>query len=132
MSVMGVGAGARLPPMPLVEGHWQRTNTPLRRVTGRERKVVIGGLTVTIVAVLVLVLVGIGGSTQPGPAPGCMRALVAGRVGGEVVHACGAEARALCARTATFEGPRSETVLASCREAGIRFAPPPAGRAGQG
>ncbi len=132
MSATGIEADARLPPMPLMEGHWQRTNTPLRRVTGRERKVMIGGLAVTGVAIVALVIPGIGGSSLPGPGPGCMRALVAGRVGGEVVHACGAEARALCARTATFEGPRSETVLASCHEAGIRFGPPSGGPAGQG
>ncbi|MGA8746246.1 MAG: hypothetical protein WB507_10320 [Solirubrobacterales bacterium] len=117
--------------MPLVEGHWQRANKPLRQVTGRERRVVIGGLAVTFIAILALLIPGIGGSTQPGPAPGCVRALVAGRVGGEVVHACGAAARALCARTATFHGPRSETILASCRAAGISFAdasPEPAGQ----
>jgi hypothetical protein len=36
-----------------------------------------------------------------------------------MVNACGADARVLCARTATFEGPRAEAILAGCREAGI-------------
>ncbi len=118
--------------MPLAEGHWQRTNTPLRRLGARERNMVIGGLVATIVTVLAIVVVGGAGDSHPGPAPGCVRALVAGRVGGEMVNACGAEARALCARTATFEGPRAATILASCRETGIEFGPPPARPAGQG
>lgn len=129
---MGMKADARLPPMPLAQGHWQRTNTPLRRVTGRERKVVVGGLVVIILAIIALVIPGIEGSTQPGPGPGCIRVQVAGRVGGEVLHACGVAARALCARTATFQGPRSETVLAGCREAGIRFGPPSRSPAARG
>jgi hypothetical protein len=41
--------------MPL-EGHWRTVNTPLRRLTARERNVVIAGLVVTIVAVFALIL----------------------------------------------------------------------------
>jgi predicted metal-binding membrane protein len=105
--------------MPM-EGHWRRVNTPLRRLTARERNVVIAGLAVTLVALLALVLA-TAGDTQPGPAPGCIRADVAGRVGGERIHPCGAEAKATCARSATFDTPRSRTIVAACREAGIEF-----------
>jgi hypothetical protein len=118
--------------MPLEEGHWQRTNTPLRQLTTRERNVVVGGMAATVVAVLAIIVGGSAGDSHPGPAPGCVRAQVAGKTGGEMVNACGAEARALCARTANFEGPRAESILAGCREAGIRFAPPSAGPTGQG
>jgi hypothetical protein len=130
MSATGVRVAVTLPRMPLEEGHWQRTNTPLRRLTARERSVVIGGLTATVVAILAIVVGGNAGASHPGPAPGCMRALVAGKTGGEMVNACGAEARTLCARTATFEGPRAEAILASCRGAGIPL-PRAAAPAGQ-
>lgn len=106
--------------MPL-EGHWQRTNTPLRRLTARERNVVAAGLAVTILAILAIVLWSGSGDSHPAPAAGCFRAIVSGRTGGEVVKGCGAEAEEICAHTATFDGPRAETVLASCREAGIKF-----------
>ena len=58
-------------PMPL-EGHWRRTNTPLRRLRKRERNVAIGATTVTLLALLALVLVP-ASETQPPPAPGCIR-----------------------------------------------------------
>lgn len=118
--------------MPLEEGHWQRANTPLRRLTARERNVAVGGLAATAVAILAIVVGGNAGDSHPGPAPGCMRALVAGRTGGEMVNACGAEARALCARTATFEGPRAEAILAGCREDGVKFTSASARPDGQG
>ena len=131
MSGPGLRARVKLARMPL-EGHWQRTNTPLRRLTVRERKAVTAGLAVTIVAVFAIVVVAGAGDNQLAPAPGCIRALVAGRVGGEVIHACGGEARELCARTATFEGPRADTILAACRESGVKFGPAAAKPAGQG
>ncbi len=105
--------------MPL-EGHYKRANTPLRRLTRRERNIVLAGLVVTVAALLALVLA-TAGDSQPPPAPGCIRVNVAGRVGGEQIHACGAEARATCARATTFDNERSHTVVAACREAGIKF-----------
>jgi hypothetical protein len=105
--------------MPL-EGHWRTTNTPLRRLGPRERNVVIAVMAVTVVAILGLLLVP-PSESQPAPAPGCIRVVVAGRVGGEVLHPCGAEAKLTCARSASFDTPRSRTILASCKEAGIEY-----------
>lgn len=105
--------------MPL-EGHYRRVNTPLRRLTPRERNVVITGLAVTLIAVLGLILA-TAGDSQPPAAAGCIRVAVAGRVGGELIHPCGAEARATCARATTFDNERSHTIVAACREAGIKF-----------
>lgn len=105
--------------MPL-EGHYRRVNTPLRRLTPRERNVVIAGLAVTLIAVLGLILA-TAGDSQPPAAAGCIRVAVAGRVGGELIHPCGAEARATCARATTFDNERSHTIVAACREAGIKF-----------
>jgi hypothetical protein len=105
--------------MPL-EGHWQRTNTPLRRLTRRERNVVAAGLATTVVALLILVLV-TAGDSRPGPAAGCIRAEVAGRTGAELVSGCGTEAVEICRRAVKLEGPQAETVLDACREQRIAF-----------
>jgi hypothetical protein len=106
--------------MPL-EGHYQRVNTPLRKLTRRERRVVIWGTLATAIAIVALVVATAGGGSHPGPAPGCIRPTIAGRTGGEVQNACGAEAVALCERAAATEGPWAESVLSDCRARGIRF-----------
>ncbi|MCW2987275.1 MAG: hypothetical protein JWM24_213 [Solirubrobacterales bacterium] len=80
----------------------------------------MAGMTVTIVALVGLILAS-AGSTQPPPPPGCIRALVAGRTGGEMIHPCGEEAKTTCGRAVTFDTPRSRAILESCREAGIKF-----------
>jgi ABC-type hemin transport system substrate-binding protein len=104
--------------MPL-EGHWKKQNTPLRRLAPRERKVGIVVLAVTLAA-MVAVIVAAGTSyTRSGPEPGCIRVVVAGKTGGEVVAACGAEARVTCTHSARFDDPRSRDVVANCRRAGI-------------
>lgn len=104
--------------MPL-EGHWQRTNTPLRRLTKRERTVVLGGLTATLIAITIL-LFATAGDSQPPPAPGCISVSVAGRTGAELVHRCGLEARELCARAASRDEPAYRAITAGCEGQGIR------------
>jgi hypothetical protein len=108
--------------MPL-EGHYRRVNTPLRKLTGRERRVLIWGTAVTAIALLVLILA-TAGDSRPAPAPGCIRASVAGRTGAELVQACGEEAVSTCRRAQGFEGsagPAGAAILDACTEAGIRF-----------
>jgi hypothetical protein len=105
--------------MPM-EGHWERTNTPLRGLTARERAVLIFGLAVTGVTLLVLVLL-TAGDSEPGPAPGCIRASVAGRTGAELVQRCGTEAVAICRQARGIDGPAGEAILEACYSAGIKF-----------
>lgn len=119
MSRSRLRASVNVIAMPL-EGHWQRTNTPLRKLTRRERGVAIAGTLVTAIALLSLVLV-TAGDSRPGPAPGCIRASIAGRTGAELVQPCGSEAIATCKHAAQLEGPYAEAVLAACREAAIEF-----------
>jgi hypothetical protein len=111
--------------MPL-EGHFKRVNTPLRRLSKRERNVVIAGLATTFIALAVLLLA-TAGNSQPPPAPGCISVAVAGRTGAELVHGCGMEAREICARAATRDDPGSQAIVASCGERGIRPLDSPAG-----
>jgi hypothetical protein len=105
--------------MPL-EGHWQRTNTPLRRLTPRERRVVIWGTLVTAIAILALVLA-TAGDSRPGPGPGCISVPIAGRTGAELINGCGTRAVALCKRASRLEGPWAEAVGEACRDAAIGF-----------
>jgi hypothetical protein len=105
--------------MPL-EGQWQRSHTPLRKLTSRERNVALAVIAVMVVALAGILLFTVGDS-RTGPAPGCIETVVAGRVGGEPVNGCGAKARAICARASGFDNPRAETILDACREGGIRF-----------
>jgi hypothetical protein len=111
--------------MPL-EGHFDRVNTPLRQLTRRERVVVITGVAVTFAALAALILA-TSGDSQPPPAPGCIRASVAGRTGAELIQACGTEARELCARSAGVDEPQFKAIAASCGEQRIRPLGPPAG-----
>jgi hypothetical protein len=104
--------------MPL-EGHWERTTTPLYKLTRRERLVAFGALVVTIVAVAAIVIV-TAANTRAAPGPGCIRALTPNVMGAEELNACGARARHLCAKFATDDDPVGNAVEASCRDAGIR------------
>jgi hypothetical protein len=103
--------------MPL-EGHWQRVNTPLRRLTRRERIVALGVLAATVVAVIVLIAATVGDS-RPGPAPGCISAIVPGAMGATPVEACGARARTTCSQHAGLDDPGSRAIEAACRRAGL-------------
>lgn len=109
--------GANLPQMPL-EGHFERVNTPLRKLTPRERNVLVGGTLVTLATILVLILA-TAGDSRPGPAAGCVSTVVAGRVGGEPINGCGKDAKVICARSASYDNPRAQTINEKCDEAGI-------------
>jgi type II secretory pathway component PulM len=103
--------------MPL-EGHYQRVNTPLRRLTARERNVVLAGTLLTFGVILALILA-TAGDSRPAPAEGCVSAVVAGRVGGEPVNGCGEKAKEICARSANYDNPRARTINQKCDEAGV-------------
>jgi hypothetical protein len=112
--------------MPL-EGHFKRVNTPLRRLTRRERNVVSAGLAATLIALAVLILA-TSGESQPPPKPGCIRVSIAGRTGAELIQACGLEARELCARSAGRDEPQYLAIAAGCSAQSIRpLAAPAAG-----
>jgi hypothetical protein len=117
--------------MPL-EGHFDRVNTPLRQLTKRERNVVASGIAVTFVALAALLLA-TSETSQPPPAPGCIRVSVAGRTGAELIQSCGMEARELCARSVGVDEPQFRAIAAGCAEQGIRpIGSPGAGRASAG
>lgn len=107
--------------MPL-EGHYQRVNTPLRKLTPREKWVVSIGLLVTTIALLALLFIP---KTTEHPyiqsRSGCIETAVAGRVGSEPVIGCGQKAVAICRRASEFEGVRAEKIVGVCKEQGIEY-----------
>jgi hypothetical protein len=111
--------------MPL-EGHYGRVNTPLRKLSRREIAVLVAGIAVTAIAILALLFVP-GHNDRPlldeqgGGQAGCIEVAVAGRVGSEPIVGCGAKAEALCTRASGFEGPRAETIVGACKDAGVAF-----------
>jgi hypothetical protein len=116
---------SKLLPMPL-EGHYRRVNTPLRKLTTRERAVLAVGIAITAIAVAALLFVP-SHNDRPlldehgGRRAGCIEVAVAGRVGSEPIVGCGERAVALCRRATGFEGPRPDAILAACTEAGVKF-----------
>lgn len=111
--------------MPL-EGHYQRVNTPLRKLNARERNAIFAGLGVIVVALLGIVLF-TAGDSRPAVAEGCIYTVVAGRTGGEPVTGCGGEAEAICAQAAQFEGPRPDKIVAECEAQGVPTSGEPGG-----
>jgi len=107
--------------MPL-EGHYERQTTPLYKLSSRELKAAGAALVVTVVALLAIVAFTVSDS-RPGPAEGCIRSTVAGKVGAETVSGCGQEAVALCSHASNFTGEsqRARTIVADCKEQGVRF-----------
>lgn len=104
--------------MPL-EGHYRRVNTPLRKLTRRERNVGVAVTAVTVVAIGGILLF-TAGDEQPPPPSGCISVSIAGRTGAELINRCGTEARELCARAATREDPAYRAIAADCAARDIR------------
>lgn len=50
---------------------------------------------------------------------GCITVVVAGSLGGQLVHACGANARGICAGERGHTDITALRILPACREAGI-------------
>jgi|SRR6266536_6635899 len=103
--------------MPL-EGHWERQTTPLRRLSPRERVVVIAATVLTLAAVAVLIAA-FAGKDQAPPGPGCIRADIAHVMGAEQLNLCGTRARRACANAAGNPDPNAGKIRAACREAGL-------------
>ncbi len=107
--------------MPM-EGHWERVNTPLRRLTRRERNVAIGGVAVSVLATLAIILA-TAGNSAPQAGPGCVYAIIPGVMGAEPVDACGRQAEFVCARHQSDNRPGSQTIREACRSSGITVSP---------
>lgn len=103
--------------MPL-EGHWNRVNTPLRRLGSRERYIAIAAVAATLAACVALIVATVG-NTRSAPGPGCIRALIPHVMGAETLDACGPRAKQICEARAGDTDPGAIAVQESCRRAGL-------------
>jgi hypothetical protein len=106
--------------MPL-EGHYERQNTPLYKLSKREIWVAVTILAVTLVTVVVMVAVNGASNSNPAPVKGCINPTVAGIVGAETINACGQEAVDVCTHASEYEGERAETIVGNCEQQAVKF-----------
>ena len=106
--------------MPL-EGHYERQNTPLYKLSKREIWVAASILVVTLVTVVTMVAFTGASNSNPAPAIGCINPTVAGIVGAETINACGSEAVDICAPPPAYEGARAETIGGNCEKQAVKF-----------
>ena len=103
--------------MPL-EGHWARVNTPLRKTTSRERRILWILVAVLAVAAIAGTVVAIG-SSSPSTPTGCIRVEIPSTMGASASTICGDKAASFCDSPAMHSAPLNKTALPKCREAGF-------------
>jgi hypothetical protein len=106
--------------MPL-EGHYERQNTPLYKLSSREIRVAVGIVAVTLVTIIGMVAFTGTSNSNPAPAMGCINPTVAGIVGAETLNACGQEAVDICTHASEYTGARAETIVGNCEEQAVKF-----------
>jgi hypothetical protein len=95
----------------------KRLSEPLR--WGRRERVAIAALLTCVV----VALVGLGAFALTSGAPArrdCIEVTFASTLGGATEHACGAQARRVCASPGAFKGVAAE-LRAACRRAGFPY-----------
>jgi hypothetical protein len=106
--------------MPL-EGHYERQNTPLYKLSPREIWVATSIVAVTLVTIMAMVAFTGTTNSNPAPALGCINPTVAGIVGAETLNACGQEAVDICTRASQYTGARAETIVGNCDQQSVKF-----------
>jgi hypothetical protein len=101
--------------MPL-EGHWERINTPVRKLSRRETRILAAVSAALVCAVLLIGFAALRADSTPA-GPGCIDMTLATSTGGAQIHACGPDAVRLC-RAAARERSVGAQVRERCRSAG--------------
>lgn len=101
-----------------VEGQWERSQTPLRRLTRRELRLLQGFLAALLVTVAATVALAL---TQSAPAvpPDCIQVTGGSTMGAVNYRVCGADRAAWCRQVASRADPTSRKVAARCRDQGF-------------
>jgi hypothetical protein len=97
----------------------RRLSEPLR--WGRRERIVVA----VLLACVALAAAGLGAYALSSGAPArrdCIEVTFASTLGGATEHACGAQARTVCASPRAFKSVADE-LRAACRRAGFPFAP---------
>jgi hypothetical protein len=93
----------------------------IRRRLSKREKWLVGGVLGTIAALALALVISLGAS-GPSSSHGCIYATIAGEVGAQQIHECGADARALCQSVNTpgaFTPQAAPVLAAACRKAGL-------------
>jgi hypothetical protein len=115
-SKSAVVAGLDCLRMPL-EGHWKRINTPLRKTTRREGRLVAVFAALFAVALAVVLVLALRSGSTGGSA--CIDFTGTHAVGGATIHACGEDAKRWCESTAADRPDElGRGLRRECREAG--------------
>jgi len=101
-----------------VEGQWERQQTPLRRLTRRELRLLKGFLAVLLVAVAASVALMLTTSDPPVP-PDCIQVTGGSTLGAVNYRVCGADRAAWCRQVAGRDDPTSLAVQRRCVAEGI-------------
>jgi hypothetical protein len=103
--------------MPM-QGHWERLQTPLRKTSRREGRLiaVVGGLVAVGLAVFLYVAIQ-GGSSAPDQ--GCVEVTAAHSTGGATLRACGEKAERWCRSSANTPEPLARQLRRECPAAGL-------------
>lgn len=104
--------------MPL-EGHWRRQNTPLRSLSGRERRLLVPLALALVIACVVIVYLAVSGGSSKSAAPGCVDVVGPSTMGAANYHACGRQAAHFCAAQANRDDHFAEAAQEACRKAGV-------------
>jgi hypothetical protein len=101
--------------MPLVEGHWQRQQTSLRRLTRRERRLLIGFLVALALASAGVAAYLVLHRAAPLPA-GCIQVTAPSTLGAVQLRVCGpAEVARFCREQAARDDPTARAAHERCR-----------------
>jgi hypothetical protein len=95
----------------------RRLSEPLR--WGRRERTIVAAL----LACVALIVVGLGAYALTSGSPArrdCIEVTFASTLGGATVHACGAQARTVCASPGAFRGV-ADALRAACRRAGFPY-----------
>jgi hypothetical protein len=105
--------------MVLPPGHAQTIATP-RKLSTREKRLILGVL--TVVAVIVVALVISLATAAPSSGRGCIHATIPGDVGAEQIDQCGVQARDTCQAVnapGSYPAASARVLAAACRKAGL-------------
>jgi hypothetical protein len=97
-------------------------NTPLRRTTSREKRILWVAVALLAAACVAGAIVAFGSSSEPTPA-GCIRVELPSTMGASASTLCGDRATSFCRSPAAHSAPLNATALPKCRDAGFSVAP---------
>lgn len=106
-----------------VEGHWERQQTPLRRLGRREKRLLQGFLAVLLAATVAVAALSALQKAAPVPA-GCIQVTGPSTLGAAVYRECGAAAVRWCREEAGKSDPLARAVQARCPALSRRSAQP--------